>query len=83
MVGGLDDRKSYTVKIGGSRAGGGQSRITDYTIGATTLSLECRDNTNNDVTFTSVSPTGGLITITATNTNNQFGYCGWIEVNEE
>jgi hypothetical protein len=83
IISGLDDRKTYTVKTGGSRGAVVQSRITNYTIGAVTNSVECQNNTANEAVFTSVAPVNGGVTMTVENTNNEYAYCGWLEIAAE
>lgn len=82
LITGLDDSKTYKIEVGGSRDASG-TRLTNYTIGVTTLSAEAIDNTSDQSIFTGISPIIGTITMTVANNNNVFGYLGWVKITEE
>ena len=75
----IEDSKQYTVNMGGSRSTTG-SRITSYHVGGLSKTSDAVNNTLDYVEFSGISPSGGEIYVSASNTNDQYGYLTWIEV---
>ena len=58
----LNQNKAYELIIHGGRAGSG-SRVTHYTVNGLTQTLECINNTENTVTYSSLVPQNSIIEI--------------------
>lgn len=81
---GLDNSRTYSLGIGGSRNTTG-SRITKYTVNGNTAgaqSLQCIANTANLASFTGIVPLSGEITVRVEFTNHNFGYCSWAQLTQ-
>lgn len=73
---GLDSNSKYSFTFFGARADVTDNRLTNYTIGATTVSLQTSKNTTNTVAINDVSPdSNNEITINLKNgTGSVYGY---------
>lgn len=74
---GLDPNNRYNFTFFGSRiANLTDNRITYYTIGSTTVQLNCAQNTQNTVSINNVTPNpdGTLIVSLSKNTGSPYGY---------
>jgi lysophospholipase L1-like esterase len=81
-LGGLSSNATYDVRFYASRLGdNGTNRTADYSIGATTVSLNASGNVNGVVTIPAVTPTSGTITATITKPSNSiYAYLGVVEI---
>lgn len=79
---GLNPATTYTLIFFGCRVGGGTNRVTAYTVGGTTVTLDATDNILNTVAVTGVAPlTDGSIEMSVQNSvGSGYGYLGVLEV---
>ncbi len=74
---GLENSKTYNIKLFGYTSAGLNDNIrdyTDYTIGATTKSLLVSGNITDTVEFLDVLPTNGEIEVSVVSKNPNWGY---------
>lgn len=82
-ISGLDSRKRYDLLIFASRGSITGPRTVGFSAGTASGSLDVANNTASTVSFTNLSPTGGQILLTATETNDaNFAYIGVIRLTE-
>lgn len=81
----LDNAKTYTFRFHCSRMGTGTVRLTNYTIGSTTVSLECTDNVDNTVSIAGAVPSSGSVTFTVSpgTGNTAYVYLNVLEITEQ
>jgi hypothetical protein len=79
---GLAPATKYALTFFASRMGGGTNRVTAYTIGTTTVTLDATDNTSQSVSISNISPASdGTIEVSIQNSQNSgYGYMGVLEL---
>lgn len=82
-ISGLDNAKTYTIKAFGSRDAG-VPRDTDYTVDAfvSFINVEAAGNSTLIALFEDISPSSGIISVSARNGSGSFGYINAIEIEE-
>jgi hypothetical protein len=90
-ISGLNNSKTYTVKVGGFRPNTATFRSTTFTIGVTNITRTSNwsgtdnqaDNDSQFAIFTGVAPSGGGILLSLVTNGTTFGYLTVIEITEE
>lgn len=82
---GLSDSATYKLTLFGSRSGSG-TRLTRYTVGASTTTLNALGNTANTATLTALAPSSGSLTLDVSAdsvSGASFGYLNAMTIERE
>lgn len=81
---GLDNTKTYDIRIFGSRLPVSDTRVALYTINGQQQTLEGANNTSQTVLFSNIVPASGVITIGfAAASGSTFGYLNVMDITEK